>query len=120
MNTPRITKNQVLQLLRIAAAYDRRTIGEADVLAWSEAARRANWPNPDAAADAIHAHYADTETWIMPGHVTKRIRASASGHPSAKPVAEVLEQLDSAPPASPERRAELMAEIRKLADRKTL
>ena len=108
-----MNRNEIIDLLSVAAAYDRRTIGEADILAWSESARRAGWVTAKA-VDAIHEHYAQTSKWIMPGHVTERIRL-ASRQPA--PADEVL-ALNAAPPASAERRAELMAQIRKLADQK--
>lgn len=109
-----MNRNQIIDLLTAASAYDRRTIGEGDVVAWSEAARRAGW-KPDAALDALHEHYAKTSQWLMPGHITERLRLS-SRQPA--PVSAVL-ALESKP-ASAERRAELMAEIRKLADRKSI
>lgn len=111
-----MNRDQVIDLLTIAQAYDRRTVGQADIAAWSEAARRAGWTF-NRAADAIHAHYADTSKWLMPGHVTERIRLSSK---QPAPVDEALRELGAAPPASAERRAEVMAEVRKLADRKAM
>lgn len=110
-----MNRNEVIDLLTAASAYDRRTIGEGDVHAWSEAARRAGWTFPRA-LDALHDHYAKTSQWLMPGHITERLRLAAR---QPAPAGEVLE-LDAAPPASAERRAELMAEIRKLADGKAM
>ncbi|MCF3939929.1 hypothetical protein [Gordonia tangerina] len=110
-----MNRNEVIDLLTAASAYDRRTIGEGDVVAWSEAAHRAGWTFPKA-LDALHEHYAKTSQWLMPGHITERLRL-VSRQPA--PVSDVL-ALDAAPPASAERRAELMAEIRKLADRKSV
>ena len=109
-----MNRNQIIDLLTAASAYDRRTIGEGDVHAWSEAARRAGWTF-ERALDALHAHYAETSKWLMPGHITERMRL-ASRQPA--PADEVL-ALDK-PVASPERRAELMAQIRQLADRKAM
>ena len=110
-----MNRNDIIDLLSVAAAYDRRTIGEADILAWSEAARRATW-DARKAVDAIHEHYAQTSKWIMPGHITEQIRIR-SRQPA--PAGEVL-QLNPAPPATAERRAEVMAAVRMLADRKTM
>ncbi|ATW60859.1 helicase loader [Gordonia phage Getalong] len=109
-----MNRNQIIDLLTAASAYDRRTIGEGDVVAWSEAARRAGWTF-DKALNALHDHFASTSQWLMPGHITERLRL-ASRQPA--PADQVL-ALDK-PVASPERRAELMAQIRKLADRKSI
>lgn len=109
-----MNRNQIIDLLTAASAYDRRTIGEGDVHAWSEAARRAGWTF-DRALNALHDHFATTSQWLMPGHITERLRL-ASRQPA--PADQVL-ALEKAP-ASAERRAELMAEIRKFADRKSI
>lgn len=66
---------QVRQLLALVMAYDNRRPGDATIRAWSEAARRGRWTY-DEATEAIHAHYATETTWLMPGHVTQRIRAA--------------------------------------------
>ncbi|QMU19331.1 hypothetical protein [Gordonia rubripertincta] len=110
-----MNRNEVVDLLTAASAYDRRTIGEGDVRAWSEAATRAGWTF-EKALDALHDHFASTSKWLMPGHITERIRLSTR---QPAPANEVL-SLSAAPPASAERRAELMAEIRKLADKKSI
>jgi hypothetical protein len=52
----------------------------------------------------------------MPGHVTELVRA---GKRQPAPVSEVL-ALGVAPPASPERRREVMAMVRELADKKSV
>ncbi|RPA65782.1 hypothetical protein EF294_03330 [Gordonia oryzae] len=111
-----MNRNQIIDLLTIASAYDRRTIGEGDIAAWSEASRRAGW-RLELATDAIHEHYAQTSKWLMPGHITERIKLAAR---QPAPVDEAMRQLGAAPPASAERRAEVMAEIRKFADRKAM
>ncbi len=107
--------NQIVDLLTAAAVYDRRTIGEADVAAWSEAARRGGWTY-EAALDAIHEHGATSTAWLTPAHITQA--CAKNRRPSDRSVDEAL-QLSSAP-ASAERRAELMAQIRELADRKAI
>ena len=109
-----MNRNEVVDLLTAASAYDRRTIGEGDVRAWSEAANRAGWTF-EKALDALHDHFASTSKWLMPGHITERLRLQ-SRQPA--PADQVL-ALETAP-ASPERRAALMAEIRKFADRKSI
>jgi hypothetical protein len=69
-----LTNDQVVDLLTLAAAYDRRKVGLADVAAWRDAAERGRW-QPAAALDAVKAHYATSTAWLMPGHVAEIIRA---------------------------------------------
>jgi hypothetical protein len=109
-----MNRDQVVQLLQVVTAYDNRKLDQVLVAAWNESATRGHWEF-EPALNAVHDHYAGSTAWIMPGHVTERIKAK-SRQPA--PAAEVLE-LDK-PIASPERRAELMAEIRKIADRKAV
>ncbi|MYX36753.1 MULTISPECIES: hypothetical protein [unclassified Streptomyces] len=65
------------ELLTLAAAFDRRTIGEADALAWGAALHAV--PFDQDARDAVARHYADTDRWITPAHVIQqrtKIRAA--------------------------------------------
>lgn len=93
-----MTETEVRALLVAAMAYDNRKPGDATVMAWLEAATRARWTF-QAALDALHAHYAESGDWVMPGHITARIRASRS---EPAPAREALE-LPAGPPAQPER-----------------
>ncbi len=68
------------QILTAAAVYDSRKPSTTYVAAWSQAAMRGRW-TLDEALDAVHAHYSECTEWIMPGHVTQRIRANRS-HPA--------------------------------------
>jgi hypothetical protein len=69
-----VTRDEIIKLLQIAAAYDNRTIADAATHAWADAAHRCRWTYPEA-ADAIKAHYAEATEFVMPAHVTRRIRA---------------------------------------------
>lgn len=93
-----MTEEETRALLATAMAYDNRKPGDATVLAWHEAAIRGRWTFP-AALDALHAHYAESSDWVMPGHITARLKATRTG---PQPVAEQL-ALSSAQPAEPER-----------------
>jgi hypothetical protein len=68
-----VTTDDIRRLLAAAMAYDNRKPGAANVAAWTEAAHRAGWTF-DAALEAIHAHYAESTQFVMPGHITERIR----------------------------------------------
>lgn len=64
-------RSEVSKLLTLAAAYDRRTAGEADVEAWF--LLLANTDFEDARL-AVLAHYADEHRWLMPADIVKRVR----------------------------------------------
>lgn len=109
-----MTRDDVIELLQVVQAYDNRDISSLTIATWSKSADIAHWPR-DAAFDAVHAHFANSTAWIMPGHVTERIRNAARQPRGAD---EVL-ALDK-PVASTERRAEFMRQIRELANRKAM
>ncbi|BAD54864.1 hypothetical protein [Nocardia farcinica] len=76
MNQPAITgltNDEIVTLLQIATGYDGREIDEVLITLWSEAARRRRWTFTEA-VNAVHEHFAEETTWIMPGHVTQLIR----------------------------------------------
>ncbi|MEJ9078830.1 hypothetical protein WKY82_10450 [Gordonia malaquae] len=106
-----LDRDQVIDLLTVIAAYDRRSIGEGDIAAWAESARRAGWRFDDA-VNAVHDHFADSSRWLMPGHVTERIRL-ARRQPA--PAADVL-ALDK-PRASESGRRQAQAMFAELARR---
>lgn len=61
-------------LLGLAAAYDRRTVGEADARAWADALDDIALED---AQDAVKRHYRTSTEWIMPAHVRKGVAAIA-------------------------------------------
>jgi len=72
-----MNEREVLDLLTIAATFDRRKVGEGDVHAWTDSARRGRWTF-DEASEAIKNYYARTTSerpFIMPSHITNQIRA---------------------------------------------
>lgn len=68
-----LTRNETLDLLSAVTAYDNREATPENVLAWQEAAHRGRWTF-DEALDAVHAHYVETDKWLMPAHITERVR----------------------------------------------
>lgn len=75
-----MSKSDVALLLAAIAAYDQRTIGEADVEAWHAAAQYARW-DLEGARRAVVAHYAEARQRIMPADVTAGIRAGRETNP---------------------------------------
>ena len=61
-----MTPAEAARVLTTAAAFDRRTIGEFDALAWAQALADIS---PDDAAQAVVRHYGRTTDWLMPAHV---------------------------------------------------
>ncbi|MCW2902231.1 MAG: hypothetical protein JWO67_4496 [Streptosporangiaceae bacterium] len=91
-----MTPDEIINLLSIAVSYDRRTVGEADVHAWGDAAERARWTFDDA-AEAIKDYYAttpDEKPWVMPNHITLRVKAARRDRLDK----EAAQELISGPP----------------------
>lgn len=103
-----MTEAEVRQLLAVAMSYDNRKPGQANVAAWKEVADRARW-NFDEALDALHQHYAESTDFLMPGHITQRIREKRRQPPPSN--------LIEAPPKPPADPAHIRAVIAELADR---
>lgn len=55
-------------LLAVVQAFDRRTVGETDVIAWQRALVDTVF---DDARDAVVEHYRDHREWLMPSDVVK-------------------------------------------------
>lgn len=103
-----MTEDEVRKLLVVAMSYDnRKTPGQANVMAWCEAAGRGRWSFASA-LDAIHAHYAEDTAFLMPGHVTARIRKARQLQPPVERLAI------EAPPAEPERIRSIVGSLAKM------
>jgi hypothetical protein len=61
-----VNLTETATLLTMCAAYDRRTIGEADVRAWQAVLDDVAFAD---ARDAVVEHYKRTRDWIMPADV---------------------------------------------------
>jgi len=109
-----VNREQVIDLLTIASAYDNRKPDETAVYAWHEAATRERWTWEEA-REAVLDHYARSSEWLMPGHVTRWIKSRRQLHP---PVSEL--QLEAAPPASEATRRRVMELVRQLSARKSV
>lgn len=110
-----MTRDEIITVLQTAAAYDNRKIDRVAVAAWMESAHRAGWTAGEA-REAVHDHFANSTEYLMPGHVTERIRADRR---FPRMLAE-SRALDAPPPASAAKRAAVMEMVRKLADKKAV
>jgi len=62
---------EVAKLLAKCAAYDQRTVGEADVLAWHEILARVDLAD---AFEAVRRHYAESRERVMPADILRLSR----------------------------------------------
>jgi hypothetical protein len=76
------TKEAGLLLVKIQA-FDRRTVGRADMEAWAEAMTEGGEIRLPDALEAVSKHFAASNDWLMPNHViqlVKRIRKARFEH----------------------------------------
>lgn len=78
-----MTPEEVIDLLTTAAAYDRRKVGEADVLAWHAAVGDLDYLDSQ---NAVIGHYTESTEWLMPAHVRKRVKAIRAARVALTPV----------------------------------
>lgn len=67
-----MTPEDIVDVLTKAAAFDQRTVGEADVLAWHEVLHRLDLAD---ALAAVSRHYTESRERIMPADVVRLVRA---------------------------------------------
>lgn len=69
-------QSDTAKLLAFCAAFDQRTVGESDVLAWTEALASPWVPNLglEEAQQAVIEHYRATAVRIAPADVLKRVK----------------------------------------------
>ncbi|MGH3825956.1 MAG: zinc finger domain-containing protein [Pseudonocardiaceae bacterium] len=80
-----MTRSEIVKILQIAAAYDNRIATDAAVHAWGDTAQRCRWAYPEA-AEAVKAHYAESTEYLMPAHITDRIRAQRQDTAMRNPI----------------------------------
>lgn len=105
-----MTLDETIDLLTVAVAFDRRTVGEADAIAWHAAVGDLDFAD---SREAVIAHYRASRDWIMPADVRSRVKALRRDR--------LDREIAPAPPAeltdNPGRyRAELQTRIREIAD----
>lgn len=102
-------------VLAKAQAYDRRTIGKTDVLAWHEAL--ADLTVADALG-AVAAHYRDSTEWLMPAHVRRHAGDIDRARRRDAREQREADELQAAITASPlhDRRADVTALVEQLRD----
>lgn len=63
-----MNRSETANLLTSMASFDRRTIGESDVIAWQGVLADAAF---DDCLEAVKRHYAENTEWMMPAHVRR-------------------------------------------------
>lgn len=66
-----MTPDQTVDLLTACAAFDRRTVGKSDVVAWHAIVGDLPF---DLAQEAVFAHYRESREFIMPADVRTRVK----------------------------------------------
>lgn len=83
-----MTLDETIDLLATCAAYDRRTIGKSDAVAWH--AVTGDLPFADA-QQAVFAHYAESREWIMPADVRTRVKRKQHAEAERGRIRQVLD-----------------------------
>lgn len=63
--------SEAADLLTAMSAFDRRTIGDGDVIAWQAVLSDAPFAD---CLEAVKRHYAEQTEWMMPAHVRRLVR----------------------------------------------
>lgn len=100
-----MTDDEVRALMVVIMGYDHRKPGELDLAAWGTASEFARWTLGEA-VQAAHAHFAESTDYLMPGHITKLIRAKRQQPPR---LAEL--ELPAPDPAGQARITAMVAEV---------
>jgi hypothetical protein len=89
-----MTKAEVARLLAVAAAFDQRTSGEEDDIAWLAAIGDLNFND---ARNAVIAYYRECRERIMPVDVRERVAEIRKQRIAAAPPVEIPEHLADRP-----------------------
>lgn len=100
-----LTRDQIVELLKIAQSVDNRDIDEPMTNIWHAAAVTQRWTAAEA-AEAITRHLGEDTAYLTPAHITQRIRHKRRLPP---PASEVLAL--GRPVASAEVRRRALAEF---------
>lgn len=84
------------RLLAKCASFDRRKVGEADIIAWLQVL--GDLPYDDCIA-AVIGHYGETADWIMPAHIRQRVKQAREARIAAAKIPAPPPELTSDPDA---------------------
>jgi hypothetical protein len=66
-----VNLSETADLLTAMSAFDRRTIGDGDVIAWQAVLPDASFAD---CLEAVKRYYAEHTTWMMPAHIRRLVR----------------------------------------------
>lgn len=70
-----MTHNEIVDLLTAVSAYDNRKPNPASVIAWGKASELGRWTLPEA-LDAVAGHFTESTDYLMPAHITTRVKTA--------------------------------------------
>jgi hypothetical protein len=77
-----VTPKDIGEVLAVAAAFDNRTVGTTDIVAWHKVIGHLSL---EEARAAVYAHYADTADRLMPTHILSRVKKIHAARIAARP-----------------------------------
>jgi hypothetical protein len=105
-----VTPLEAARVLAKAAAYDRRTVGDAEIMAWLEALSDLDCGD---CLDAVGTHYRTSTDWLMPAHVRRIVtEVDRDRHRTVREAAEQADRLALAAQPTTDRRREILAALR--------
>ncbi len=69
-----MTHDEIVDLLTAISAYDKRKPDRAAILAWGKSSELGRWTFMEA-LDAVHGHFSEDPAYLMPAHITARVKA---------------------------------------------
>lgn len=103
-----MTPEEVIDLLTLMVAFDRRTVGEADVEAWHMAV--GDLPFDDAKV-AVVKHYRESREWLMPADVRRAVRAIREDRIKVRPLPAPTPDEATDPRVYKQRMAEIIRRV---------
>lgn len=83
-----MTLDETIDLLATCAAYDRRTIGKTDAVAWHAVVKDLPF---DSAQQAVFDHYSESREFIMPADVRTRVKRKQRDEAEHARIRQVLD-----------------------------
>ena len=96
-----MNRSEAATLLAVVQAYDRRTVGEMDVVTWAKALDDITLED---ATEAVHGWFRDRTDWLLPADVRKSVKRAKSLALNAAP--------EAVPDADPDDVAAYLAALR--------
>ena len=106
-----MNRADIATLLGLAAARDRRTVGQADVAAWLEDVGDLDFADARA---ALGRHFRESYAWLMPVHIRRHVAAIKAERRAAEP--HEVRALPSRFEADTERAARVAAGVARVRD----